>query len=134
MAWTYNTALAANRDKVRLLVGDTLSTDPQLSDEELDAMLVIYGGVKSTAIAVLRTLAAKYARFADKWVGDLKILASQKSRAYLEMANALSSSGALTPAAPTAGGIFVDDKQAIEEDDSLVKSTFKRGMSDNPEE
>lgn len=133
MAWTYDITLASDRDKVRLLIGDTISTDPQLSNEELDAMLLIYGGTRSTAIAVLRTLAAKYSRFADKWVGDLKILASQKARAYLTMADALSSSGSLTAGAPTAGGIFVDDNQAAEENESLAKPKFKRGITDNPE-
>ena len=133
MGWTYDTSLGSDRDTVRLLVGDTISTDPQLSDEEMDAMLTVYVSTKATAIAVLRVLAAKYARFADKWVGDLKILASQKSRAYLEMANALSSSGSLTAAAPTAGGIFADEKQAQEDDEGLTVPSFKRGMMDNTE-
>lgn len=134
MAWTYDPTLASDRDKVRLLTGDTTQTDPQLSDEELDAMLDIYGGVKSTAIAVLRALASKYARLADKWVGDLKILASQKHEAYLRMAKELSSSGALSVAAPTAGGVYEADKQAIEENESLAPRTFRRGMTDNEQD
>ena len=134
MAWTYDTTLPTNRDKIRLLIGDTISTDEQMSDEELDAMLVMYGSVKPTAIAALRVLASKYARFADKWVGDLKILASQKSRAYLEMAKTLAASTTLSGGGvPSAGGIYADEKQAGEENDSLAKPAFKRGVTDNPE-
>lgn len=134
MAWTYDPTLATDKDKVRLLVGDTQTDAQQLSDEELLAMLTIYGGVKSTAIAVLRVLASKYARLADKWVGDLKILASQKHEAYLRMAEALSSSGALTVGIPTAGGILVADKEATRDNDALVTPTFRRGLTDNEEE
>lgn len=133
MAWTYDTTLATNRDKVRLAVGDTIDIDPQLTDEEIDGMLLIYGGVKSTAIAVLRVLAAKYARYADKWVGDLKILASQKHEAYLRMAEELSSSSLLSPSLPSAGGIYDAEKQANRDNESLVAPTFRRGMTDNEE-
>lgn len=131
MAWTYDPALSSDRDVVRLMTGDTLDSDPQLSDEEIDGLLTAYGSVKSTAIAVLRILAARYARYADKWVGDLKILASQKHKNYLTMAASLAASGASSVGAPTAGGIYADEKQAQEENESLTAPTFRRGLMDN---
>lgn len=133
MAWTYDTSLATQRDTVRLLVGDTISTDPQMSDEELDALLLVHGSVKATAINVALALAAKYARFADKWVGDLKILASQKSRAYYELAKQLGSSRGFSGGVPSAGGIYTSDKEATEGDEGLVKPHFRRGFMDNEE-
>jgi len=134
MAWTYDDTLPNDRDAVRLLVGDTLSTDPQMSDEEINGLLGIYSGTRATAIAACKALAAKYARYADKWVGDLKILASQKHAAYLKLAEALASSSGFTPAAPTAGGIYADQKQAQQDDESLSVPTFRRGMTDNEAE
>jgi len=135
MSWTYDTSLPNDRDRVRLLIGDTLTQDQQLSDEELDAMLEIYGATISTAIAACRALAAKYARYADKWVGDLKILASQKSRAYFKLAEELQSAGSsalgTALAVPTAGGIWVGEKEMAESDADRVEPFFRRGMHDH---
>lgn len=135
MSWSYDTSLPADLDKVRLLIGDTDTTDQQLSDEELGAMLTVYGAVNSAAIAACRALAAKYARYADKWVGDLKILASQKHRAYLELAEELQAAGASATGAalavPTAGGIYTAEKEAYEGNTARVSPFFHRGMHDD---
>ena len=135
MSWTYDILLATNRDKVRLLIGDTLSTDQQFSDEELDWLLLENGnGLYRTASAACRALATRYSRYADKWVGDLKILASQKARGYLAMAQELDKkSSASSWAVPTAGGVYVDEKEAAAADTSLVQPEFVRGMMTNTE-
>ena len=59
MSWSYDTSLPTNKDKVRVSIGDTDSSDQQLSDEEINALLTVHGSVRSTAIAVARMLAAK---------------------------------------------------------------------------
>lgn len=131
--WSYDISLTTDKDKVRLAIGDTIELDPQLSDEEIEATLSLYGSVRAAAVAMCNVLAAKYARFADKWVGDLKILASQKSRAYRELAGTLASSasGMMSAGVPSAGGIYVGDKQSQASDASLVKPSFRRGMTDS---
>lgn len=135
MSWTYNIESGLVRDQVRLLIGDTLSTDPQFSDEELDWLATSNGsGLYRTAGAACRVLATRYSRYADKWVGDLKILASQKARNYLVMAASFDKqSGAQSWAVPTAGGIYVDEKEAAAEDTTLVQPEFTRGMMTNTE-
>jgi len=133
VSWTYDTRLTTNRDQVRLLVGDTLSTDQQFSDEEFDYLIASNGnGLYRTAAAACRVLASRYSRYADKWVGDLKILASQKSRNYLAMAESFDAkSGAQSWAVPTAGGVKVAEKEAAAADTSLVQPEFVRGMMTN---
>lgn len=137
MPWTYNVALTDDKDKVRLLIGDVLSTDQQLSDEEIVAVIAMVGGsVNTAAIRCCRILAARYARQADKWVGDLKIMASQRSRAYLQLAEDLeeagsSLTGTRTHQTPFAGGIRVSQKQALEADTDFPPTSFKKGMHDN---
>ena len=90
MAWTYNTALTTDRDRLRLLVGDIDTTDQQLTDEALDFLLstVTDGTTKleATAAAACRALAAKYARRVDFAQGDFSTSASQRAERYSALA------------------------------------------------
>lgn len=135
MPWTYDKELPTDRDRIRLIIGDTLEVEQQFQDQEIDAMLTIWGSITATAIAACRALAAKYARQADKWVGDLKILASQKSEAYLNLANELEEAGATAVGASNqrlfAGGIRISQKETLDGDTDRVMPFFRRNMMDN---
>lgn len=137
MAWTYDPTLPTDKDRVRLIIGDTLSIEPQLQDEEIQALLDLFGGsVRAAAIGATRGLAAIYARYADKWVGDLKILASQKHEAYLRLADSLEESTNIIgvgggSGAPSAGGVYVGEKEAMEANTNRVSPFFYRGMHDH---
>lgn len=132
MAWTYDpTDLSADKDRVRFKIGDTNSADPQLEDEEILYLLDLTGSVDGAVKRAAEALAFKYARQADKWVGDLKILASQKSRAYRELAEGISASASVFFGVPYAGGIRVGDKETVEADTDLVSPSFRRGLHDN---
>lgn len=132
MAWTYTPENSDTLSRVRFLIGDTDSTDQQLQDEEIQMLLGLGGGVQVTAQKAALALAAKYARLTDKWVGDLKILASQRARRYQELATTLKTEAAASSlyAVPTAGGIYVADKETQEQNDALVHGSFKRDMHD----
>lgn len=72
MSWTYDPALLGdtnNADRlhsVRLLIGDTESTDPQVEDEEiLFALSQSAGNIYDAGFFLCRILAAKYARLVD---------------------------------------------------------------------
>jgi len=136
MAWSYNPSLVSTRDRVRVLIGDTDVDDQQLTDEEIAFFLSSEGNQYAASALACRVLAAKYARYADKWVGDLKILASQKSRAYERLAEAYdtqANASASFSGVPSAGGIYVADKDEQEADTSLVTPSFRRGSMDNVE-
>lgn len=133
MSWSYDSLLATSRDRLRLLIGDTIASDQQFSDEELDWLLTSNGnGLYQTAAASCRALAARYSRYADKWVGDLKILASQKSRSYLAMADSFDTQAGVQPwSVPSAGGVRIAEKEEAAADTSLVQPEFVRGMMTN---
>ncbi len=130
MTWSYSASITTSTDRVRLLFGDTDTTDQQLSNEEIGFLITVNGSVTSAAAAACDVLAAKYTRFSDKWVGDLKILASQKAKAYLELAKTLRERGAAY-AVPTAGGVYVAEKETNAENEALVQPTFTRGLHEN---
>src|SRR5688572_26402547 len=66
MAWTYNTGLATGKDTIRLLIGDTISTIPLLSDEEIAAVLTSEEeGVYPAAAVLCRSLSARFGREAS---------------------------------------------------------------------
>lgn len=129
--WSYEpSAVAGDRDRLRLLIGDTLVSDQQFQDEELDYLLTSSGNLMSAAATACRALSARYARYADKWVGDLKILASQKARAYERLADQFEARGA-TYALPSAGGVYVAEKEVAAADSALVQPAFRVGVHDS---
>jgi hypothetical protein len=83
MAWTYSgNPGASDRDLVRFLIGDTDSTDEQLSDAEVDYLLTAWTYPYGAAIAACSNLAATYSRMVDtsKKVGDLSLTKSYGAR------------------------------------------------------
>jgi hypothetical protein len=136
MAWTYDSTATEPRDQLRLLIGDVLQADQQFQDEELDYILTGHPSLLSAAAAACRALASRYARYADKWVGNLKILASQKSRQYLRQAEEFDQQLVKSHqlhGVPSAGGVYVMEKVAYRQNDALVQNTIQRGMHDNIE-
>lgn len=128
MAWTYtDSPSTVPRDAVRWLVGDTNTADQQVTDAEVDFALDSSSSSGQAAAMVARALAAKYARQADKSVGDLSISASQRSKAYRDLADALESGAAVAAVPiPLAGGISIDDKRTAEVDTDRVRPAFSK--------
>lgn len=132
MEWTYTPDdLTDPVNRVRLMIGDTNEADKQLYDEEIQTFLDSTSSELGAAGLAARALAGRYARAVDKWVGDLKLLASQRYRHYLDLVENLSGASATIRGMPFAGGIRYSGKQAIEENDDLVVPSFRIGMHDN---
>lgn len=123
-----------DRDKVRLLIGDTDEDDPLIYDQEIAFFLEEFGGVRAAAAAAARAIAAKFSRLADKQVGDLSLKMSQKAKAYLDLAGSLNDGTGRTAALlaiPYAGGISRSDVRARESDTDRVGPHFTRDMHEN---
>ncbi len=132
MTWTYtSTDLTADRDKVRTYVGDTDSTDPLLSDEQIALAITEEGTARAASALACDWIAATFARQADKRAGDLSISYSQKSERYVEMARTLRRESAKL-VLPYCGGISESAKTTREEDTDRVKPAFSVAMMDDP--
>ena len=94
-------------DMVRFLIGDTDSTNAQLSDNEITALLnLTVNSTNAAAIYACRSLATKYASKADysRSVGGLSISTQYGATAdrYLKLANTLEVQGSQqVPPIPT---------------------------------
>lgn len=96
MTWTYDPANVGtdNKDQLRLLVGDTDTTDQQMQDEELTWYATMFPAQSGkplylAAAAVCDALAMKYAREMDNSVGPLSESASQQHQHYLTLGQTL---------------------------------------------
>jgi hypothetical protein len=139
VTWTYNLAALPTSPlyQVRRLIGDVITTDQQIADEEITFALTQRSSIYGTAADCCRYIAAQYSRKADvisqsPGGGALKTNYSQQAKSYLAMAaqfenNALGRGGAL----PYAGGISVTDKQMNEANTDRVAPQFNIGLDDN---
>jgi len=134
MTWTYVIASIETVPlyQVRFLIGDTLSADPQLQDEEVTYALTVRGSVWAAAATCCLSLSAQYSRKADTVQGDLHSTYSQRSKAYaLRAAEYESKAVALGGALPYAGGISISDKNNVINDSDRVPPNFNIGMDDD---
>lgn len=130
MTWSYQDTMPTDKDKVRFYVGDTVSTSQKLSDQEINFALTEAGSPRLAAALCCDRLAAQFTALVDTTVGTLRIAHSNKAAQYQKMAATLRARGAVM-ALPTAGGVFVDDKSATQQDDSLVQPSFTVDQLDN---
>jgi len=87
MAFTY-VAPTTDRDKVRFLIGDTVSAEAHYQDDEITYLLTTWGNVFTAAIATAEILAGRYAHRSNysRSVGDLSI-SEQFGSAAIEFRN-----------------------------------------------
>ena len=130
MAFTYTSPANSDADAVRWWIGDTDSTDVQLSDAEIQYALDTTGTVYRAAAWCARALKAKYSREINMRVGaggEFRVDLSRMAQAYDELAEFLESR-AIAYVAPWAAAISLDEKEAQEDDDDRVKPFFDRSL------
>lgn len=131
MTFTYCSPLDNDRDKVRLYVGDTNSSDALLQDEDIQFFLESEGSPKRAAAVAALSISAKFSRLADETVGQVRVSFSQKSEQYAKLADKLRMSADVDDVVPYAGGISISDKRAQEDDADRVPPAFERTIHEN---
>jgi hypothetical protein len=131
MSWTYSfDPTASTKDAIRFLVGDTVSTDPLVSDEEIAFSIAQEGSTYYAAAAVCKAIAGKFARSVQKSDGTLSIMSQQRYEQYLKLADTLRARGRLDIQAPFVGGIDQAEHDSNEQNygESLVTPFFRKDM------
>lgn len=142
MTWTYGgapgtTTSATRRDAVRLLVGDTDTTDQQITDEEIAFGLSQSSDDLYNASALLcRALSGKYARLVDTSIESVSSSYSQRAQHYAELAVRLSREGkrlgTIGLGVPVAGGMSISGMESVESDTDRVPAAFRVDQFSNP--
>lgn len=118
-------------DAVRFWIQDTAS--PWLaSNQEITYVLVNYPNPILAAAQMCRSIATKFANAVNKRVGDLSINYSDKSKAYLAMAEQFDLQGVMSGLTPYAGGISLSDMQADVQNTDKVRPPFYQDQFDIP--
>ena len=134
MTWSYTVSdlPTSGKDQVRLLIGDTLTADQQLQDEEIGYLLTTRSSVYGTAAECCRSLQAKFSRSVDQAAGDSKTRYSQMAQAYGVKAAEFEVKAAVAGGnLPYAGGMSIADKILQEQDSDRVPPQFQIGMDDD---
>lgn len=129
--YSYTAPTVDSRDEVRFMIQDTDDSDWQFSDEEIDYVMSAVGTGISAAIFLAKRLMAKYARFVDTSVGQVRESASQRVAQYKQIVDDLQQSQT-EQALPTFGGVDAQAVLSASMDESQVQPSFTRGQFDNP--
>lgn len=133
MTWTYtNDPVSVPVDEVRLLVQDTDSTDPLISDEEINYFISKGGtGVGAAYLAAL-SISAKFGRLADERTGQIEVKWSQRARAYAALAADLKRQMSLNVCPmPYAGGTSLSDIEINKANTDRNQEAFSIGIMDS---
>ena len=129
MSFTYDVeALDEALNRIRLEIGDTISTRILLQDEEIEQIISEQSVYNQRVANCCKLIAAKFARYPSmtKLEGFTETVKEVYDR-YMEMAKKWGGNVSY----PWCGGIEVDYKAANELDTSLVQPKFKIGMHNN---
>lgn len=142
MTWTYGgapgtTTAATRRDAVRLLVGDTDTSDQQVTDEEIAfALSQTSDDLYNAGALICRVLAGKYARLVDTSFETVSSSYSQRATQYAALAVRLSKEGkrigSVGLGVPVAGGLSISEMEGVESDTDRVQSAFRVDQFSNP--
>jgi hypothetical protein len=142
LAWSYNpsdltpTTDAGRLNIVRLLIGDTNTTDQQLQDSEITFALSQNGNnTYSAAYWACNALVSKYARLVNTQLdGALKSDYSDLMQHYLLLASSIEYQGKSSGASlgVRAGGITKVSVEAARADTNRIEGSFRRDQFKNP--
>jgi hypothetical protein len=135
MTWTYVGPGEDAKDEVRFLVGDTIATDPLITDEEILHAIEMWTNSYRAAAAIADALAARFAREVSHSADGQSYSASDISKHYIALADRLrieAQRQIAKTAAPYAGGISHAEREKDDQDDDLIDHAFRSHMHDHP--
>ena len=132
--WSYNVTqlMTSPKDQVRLIIGDVVSADPQMQDEEIGFFLSVRANVWGAAAECLYAMADKFSRSVDKANGQAKANYSQMAKAYASRAMMMDTRAAMRGSgAPYFGAISISDMITQLENPDRPPPQMTVGITDN---
>ena len=116
------------------MIGDTDSTGALLQDEEIAFFLTQNTDPTGAAVLAARSIAAKFARLADRSVESVRVAYSQKADGYWKLADKLQAvidKAATSTALPSATGVSIAAMDAAKAETDRPADSFSQGMFTN---
>ncbi len=134
MTFSYNPANIGSEtiDRVRFLLGDTVTPGHFLEDEELVVLLASATTAREAAALSAEHLAARFARFADQSAGRVSVKYSQLNEQWLRTADKIRQGGTGQFVEPYVGGVEKTDIQLDHENANVKNAVFSRGFDAHP--
>jgi hypothetical protein len=132
MANTFDASLGTDKDYVRFLVGD-IASPWVVQDESIEGILTKEANVWMAAAQVaevMNRILTRGGTLEDRKVGETRIR-YRRAADLLALANQLRTRGS-SHIKPSAGGIYISDKNAYDADTSLDKPEIAKGMHKHP--
>ena len=134
MTWTYTPDFSGNRDKIRLMIGDTDTTDQLLTDEVITYAVTQQSDLHMAAARCCDYIVASLARKVNVSTGGISVDVDARMEQYSALAAILREQRdeeALLGGTIKVGGTTTADIEALDEDESLQQPQFKQGQFDN---
>lgn len=135
MTWTYSgDPASSDKDAVRWLCGDTVSTNPLAQDEEIAYALANFGGTIHAAAVTCEAISGRFASGAltSKKVGSLALGFANPAESFAARAKELRRLIGTDLAEIFVGGLTIDEKETLGTDEGAVQPAFSRGQDDAP--
>lgn len=131
MTFTFsNTSITTDLAKVRHLIGDTDSTDPLLTDEQITFELVEDSNIYFAAANCCDRICAGLARKIDRNGTGFSATRSQKFQHYKDLSEILRSRAGLQCDAYWSN-LSLDNADSIRQDSNYIQPSFGVGQDDN---
>ena len=141
MSWSYNpadlgtTTSSGRLNSVRLLIGDTDTSDQIMQDEEITfALAQTNNNVYYAGSWACHMIASKYSRLVDLKIEGSSSRYSELAKQYITMSDHLNDLGKRTNGKSlgvSAGGISVAAMTVVQENDDNVDPSFRVQQFDN---
>lgn len=136
MTATYDSSLATDTDKIRLMLNDRDVTAAKFSDEEIAATRLLHKNNQQAAAALAETLAAEYAGKPDISIDGASWNYKGLAEQYRALARALRKQVSELPGgigAPVVTGISIADMKANDANTDRPADPFGAGRFDYDE-
>lgn len=133
MSWSYSGNPALNsKDAIRYLIGDTDSTEPLTTDEEIAWALTQNSNIYAAASTVASAISTYFARLAiSEEIGPIKVQYTGRTEAYALKAKELAGKvGSFSQIEFFSGGSDVQARNDNASDSTIVQPIFTIGMND----
>jgi hypothetical protein len=134
MTFTYDLALSSTKDKVRLLIGDTDSSEPYLQDEEIDFFLSQNSdAVERSALDACEAIIARLSRQVDSSIESISVSASQRVAQFTRLAQRLKKKiqNGNNQLGAVVSGVSISEMNSVEGNSDRPESAFRLNQFDN---